>query len=198
MTAPPRVSDLGGCPSRRARSPDTLTPPNRVRNRNHRLRRPRPPSFPRQRSMRPQPRGTEEDGEGGGSGTSTAARLGGATQAETRPGRPGAPGPRRLPGQTHWAAGKGPPSGRGVVRGRGGGCATGRRGLRFRVLTPSPRDPPGREQYGMKLVLLVHLSGGVRKPPRRVCGRDSNQERVHRAQGSDQYKCGKSLENHKT
>lgn len=147
MTAPPQVSDSGGCPSRWAQSPDTLTPPNRVRNRNHRLRRPRPPSFPRQRSMRPQPRGTEEDGEGGGSGTSAAARRGGATQAETRPGRPGAPQPRRgtdaLRRQVRGLLGAWPGEGAGAARLGGGGCESGAHTLQGESFMGWPRFEAG-------------------------------------------------------
>nr|XP_058143353.1 WAP four-disulfide core domain protein 5 [Dasypus novemcinctus] len=62
---------------------------SQVRNRNHRLRPPTaslpPPQRARQRSMRPQPRGTEQGREGGGggdSGSSAALRARGRDEPE--------------------------------------------------------------------------------------------------------------------
>jgi hypothetical protein len=63
----------------------------------------RPPSLPRQRSMRPQPRGTKEQGKEGAAGP---PQQGGAAG---RLGPRGAPAGPRLPSlraQTHWEPGQ--------------------------------------------------------------------------------------------
>lgn len=124
--------------------------------------------------MRPQPRGTEEDGEGGGSWASAAAKLSGAAKAETRPGAASG-SPASVPSGTHApsrrrrgaaATGRGPPSGRGVVQGRGAaarvaGIGVGERPPQVPGAGASSMRPPRREQCGMApllgLVLFAHL-----------------------------------------